>query len=71
MRAMDDLVRSGKVRYIGCNNLYSWQIVKMNAIAAAAGQATFVSGQFMYSPLRRDVVPSRCAETFNPKGQAA
>jgi len=55
MRALDDLVRSGKARYVGCSNLYSWQIVKMNAAASAAGLSTFVSGQYMYSLLRRDV----------------
>lgn len=54
MRALDDLVRAGKVRYVGCSNLYSWQIVKMNAAAAAAGFATFISGQYLYNLLRRD-----------------
>jgi aryl-alcohol dehydrogenase-like predicted oxidoreductase len=54
MRALDSLVQAGKVRYIGCSNLYSWQIVKMNSAAASAGLETFISGQYMYNLLRRD-----------------
>jgi aryl-alcohol dehydrogenase-like predicted oxidoreductase len=55
MRALDDLVRAGKVRYIGCSNLYAWQIVKANAVAERMGLERFISGQYMYSLLRRDV----------------
>jgi aryl-alcohol dehydrogenase-like predicted oxidoreductase len=54
MRALDNLVQAGKVRYIGCSNLFSWQIVKMNSAASAAGLETFISGQYMYNLLRRD-----------------
>ena len=55
MRAMDDLVRAGKVRYIGCSNFYGWQIVRANAAADAHGLARLISGQHMYNLLRRDV----------------
>ncbi|MCA9134736.1 MAG: aldo/keto reductase, partial [Planctomycetales bacterium] len=55
MRAMQDLVQSGKVRYIGCSNFHGWQIVKANALAAQAGWARFISGQHLYNLLRRDV----------------
>jgi len=55
MRAMDDLVRSGKVRYIGCSNFYGWQIVKANAAAQAGGLSRLISGQHLYNLLRRDV----------------
>ncbi len=55
MRAMDDLVRAGKVRYIGCSNFYGWQIVKANAAADARGLTRLISGQHMYNLLRRDV----------------
>ena len=55
MRAMDDLVRSGKVRYIGCSNFYGWQIVKANAAADARGLTRLISGQHLYNLLRRDV----------------
>jgi aryl-alcohol dehydrogenase-like predicted oxidoreductase len=37
MRAIDDLVSSGKVRYVGCSNYYGWQIVKANAISQQFG----------------------------------
>lgn len=55
MRAMDDLVRSGKIRYIGCSNYYAWQIVKLNAIASKSGWSRLISGQHMYNLLRRDI----------------
>ena len=55
MRAMDDLVCAGKVRYIGCSNFFGWQIVKANAAAEARGQTRLISGQHLYNLLRRDV----------------
>jgi aryl-alcohol dehydrogenase-like predicted oxidoreductase len=55
MRALDDLVRSGKVRYIGCSNLYAWEIVKANAAAVQGGLERFISAQHLYNLVRRDV----------------
>ena len=55
MRALDDMVRQGKVRYIGCSNYYAWQIVKANAIAERLGLERFVSGQHLYNLVRRDI----------------
>ena len=55
LRALDDAVRSGKVRYLGCSNYYAWQIVKANAIAEAAHLTRFISGQHMYNLIRRDI----------------
>ncbi|WP_045117351.1 aldo/keto reductase [Plesiocystis pacifica] len=55
MRALDDLVRSGKVRYIGCSNLAAWQVITANGIAKAAGGAPFVSLQAYYSLVGRDL----------------
>lgn len=55
MRALDDLVRNGKVRYIGCSNYFAWQIVKANGIADRFNYERFVSGQHMYNLLRRDI----------------
>lgn len=54
MKALDDLVRSGKVRYIGCSNFHGWQIAKANGISDRLGLYRFVSGQYMYNLLRRD-----------------
>ena len=55
MRALDDLVRQGKVRYIGCSNYYGWQIVKANALAERLGLERFISGQHLYNIVRRDI----------------
>lgn len=55
MRAMDDLVRQGKVRYIGCSNLFAWQIVKANGAAERMGLERLVSGQYLYNLIIRDV----------------
>ncbi len=55
MRALDDLVAAGKVRYIGCSNLAAWQIVKANAIAAGLNGAQFCSLQAYYSLVGREL----------------
>ncbi|WP_052951784.1 aldo/keto reductase [Devosia soli] len=55
LRAADDLVRSGKVRYIGCSNFYGWQIAKANTLADAKGYERLVSGQHLYNLIRRDI----------------
>ena len=55
MKALDDLVRKGMVRYVGCSNLHGWQIVKANAVSDRLGYERFCSGQHMYNLLRRDV----------------
>ncbi len=55
MSALNDLVTSGKVRYIGCSNLYAWQLVKANAVAQQRNYAPFVSGQYLYNLIRRDI----------------
>lgn len=55
MKALDDLVRQGKARYIGCSNLYAWQIMKANGVAERLGLERFVSGQYLYNLVVRDV----------------
>jgi aryl-alcohol dehydrogenase-like predicted oxidoreductase len=52
--ALDDAVRQGKVRYIGCSNLAAWQISKALGISALHGQARFVADQTHYSLVSRD-----------------
>jgi len=49
LRALDDLVRSGKVRYVGCSNLPSWQVVEAAWTARTMGLNAFVSCQDEYS----------------------
>jgi aryl-alcohol dehydrogenase-like predicted oxidoreductase len=56
LRALDDLVRQGKVRYIGCSNFPSWQVVEAQWTARANGLHAFVSCQDEYSMLVRDTV---------------
>jgi aryl-alcohol dehydrogenase-like predicted oxidoreductase len=56
LRALDDLVRQGKVRYIGCSNFPAWQVVDAQWTANANGLNAFVSCQDEYSLLVRDVV---------------
>jgi aryl-alcohol dehydrogenase-like predicted oxidoreductase len=55
MRALEDLVRSGKVRYVGCSNFKAWQVVEAQWTARAAGVSGFVSCQDEYSLLVRDL----------------
>ena len=61
MKALHDLVQSGKVRYIGASNLKTWQLAEMTSIAERNGWTTFVSIQVEHSLLYRNevrVVPS-------------
>lgn len=55
LRALDDVVRSGKVRYVGCSNLAAWQLAKANGIAAHQGWARFESLQAHYTIATRDL----------------
>lgn len=55
MQALDDLVRGGKVRYLGCSNLAAWQVVKANGIAKQSGGTPFRSLQAYYSLLAREL----------------
>jgi aryl-alcohol dehydrogenase-like predicted oxidoreductase len=54
-RALDDLVRSGKVRYIGYCNLSAWQAMKALSYADAHHLVKFVSAQVYYSIAGRDI----------------
>ncbi len=60
--ALDDLVRSGKVRYVGCSNFAGWQVMKALGIADVKGLPRFVSQQVYLSLQERsaeyEIVPS-------------
>jgi aryl-alcohol dehydrogenase-like predicted oxidoreductase len=62
LRTLDDLVRAGKVRYIGCSNLPAWQVVEAQWTARELGLNAFVSCQDEYSLLvrgpDRDLLPA-------------
>ncbi|XVV09601.1 aldo/keto reductase [Actinoplanes sp. CA-131856] len=55
LTALDDLVRSGKVRYIGCSNYAAWQMMKALAISDARHLERFASTQVYYSLQNRDI----------------
>ena len=59
--ALNDLVRVGKVRYIGCSNLTAWQLMKALGISREHGLAEFISTQSYYSiagrELEREMIP--------------
>jgi aryl-alcohol dehydrogenase-like predicted oxidoreductase len=54
LRALDDLIRQGKVRQIGCSNLAAWQIMEAQWTARYLGLNAFVSCQDEYSLLMRE-----------------
>ena len=54
MRALDDLIRSGKVRYIGASAMYAWQFQQANFVAQQNGWTQFVSMQNHYNLLYRE-----------------
>jgi aryl-alcohol dehydrogenase-like predicted oxidoreductase len=62
LTALDDLVRSGKVRYLGNSNFAGWQIADADWTARAAALTPFISAQNRYSLLQRaaetEVVPA-------------
>ena len=55
LRALDDLVRSGKVRYVGASNFAAWQLAEANALAELRGWTAFVSIQNHYHMLEREL----------------
>ncbi|MBQ1040477.1 aldo/keto reductase [Micromonospora sp. C81] len=55
LAALDDLVRDGKVRYLGNSNFAGWQIADADWVASSNGRARFISAQNHYSLLERSV----------------
>jgi aryl-alcohol dehydrogenase-like predicted oxidoreductase len=55
LRALDDLVTSGKVRYIGCSNFFAWQLMKSLACSDANRYVRFISIQPQYSLVSREM----------------
>jgi aryl-alcohol dehydrogenase-like predicted oxidoreductase len=54
LRALDDLVRAGKVRYVGCSNFSGWHLAKSLGISQHEGLVRYCSQQIYYSLLHRD-----------------
>lgn len=67
LRALDDLIRAGKVRYVGCSNLPAWRVVEGQLTAKAINVHPFISIQDEYSlvvrGLEKDLQPM--AKAFN------
>lgn len=57
LRALDDLIGAGKVRYAGASNYASWQLAHANLLAEVRGWTPFVALQNHYNMLQRDVEP--------------
>jgi len=66
LRALDDLVRQGKVRYIGCSNWQAWKLAKALTVSEFRGWARFDTLQAYYSiagrDLEREIIPLLQAE---------
>jgi aryl-alcohol dehydrogenase-like predicted oxidoreductase len=55
LRALDDLVRQGKVRYVGCSSFSGWQLMKALAISEKKGWERFAALQASYSLVAREL----------------
>jgi aryl-alcohol dehydrogenase-like predicted oxidoreductase len=66
MRGLEDVVRSGKVRYIGVSNHPAWMMMKANSYADKMGWGKFVASQNYYSiagrDIEREIVPMAISE---------
>ncbi|MGA2041839.1 MAG: aldo/keto reductase [Roseiarcus sp.] len=54
LSALDDLVRAGKIRYVGVSNFSGWQLMKSLAVAERYGYPRYVANQTYYSLVGRD-----------------
>ena len=72
LRALDDLVKAGKVRFIGCSNLSAAQIEEAQSVAARHGLSSFVTCQDEYNLLDRAIEKDRLAvmEKARPRSAA-
>jgi len=55
LRGLDDLIRLGKVRYLGCSNFAAWQLAQANLLAEFKGWTKFVALQSEYHLFEREV----------------
>lgn len=68
MRGLEDVVRMGKVRYIGISNHAAWRVVKANSYADKMGWSKFVASQNYYSiagrDIEREIIPMALSENI-------
>ncbi len=55
IRALDDLIRSGKVRYVGISNFKAWQLMKAQGLTQQLNANAFIAAQYQYSLVKRDM----------------
>jgi aryl-alcohol dehydrogenase-like predicted oxidoreductase len=55
LRALEDMVKAGKVRYIGCSNYTGWQVVEAAWVAKSEHLTPFISAQNQYNLLERNI----------------
>jgi aryl-alcohol dehydrogenase-like predicted oxidoreductase len=64
LRCLEDLIRDGKIRYIGCSDLPAWQLADAHFVAKQLGVNAFISAQYEYSLLERtadaEILPAMC-----------
>jgi aryl-alcohol dehydrogenase-like predicted oxidoreductase len=69
MRALEDVVRAGKVRYLGVSNHPAWMVMKANSLAGNMGWSKFVASQNFYSiasrDIEREIVPMALSENIS------
>ena len=69
MRGLEDVIRSGKVRYLGVSNHPAWMVMKANSFAGNLGWSKFVASQNFYSiasrDIEREIVPMALSENIS------
>jgi aryl-alcohol dehydrogenase-like predicted oxidoreductase len=55
LRTLDDLVRDGKIRYIGVSNFTAWQVMKALSVSEQRNFVRYVAGQYQHSLVMRDI----------------
>ena len=67
LQAMNDLVRAGKVRFIGCSNFSAWELCEALWISKVAGLDSFVSVEPRYNLMERSIEEelAPCCQTYN------
>jgi aryl-alcohol dehydrogenase-like predicted oxidoreductase len=55
LRTLEDVVRAGKVRYLGLSNFKAWQAMKAICLSQIRDMSPFVAAQYQYSLVKRDI----------------
>ena len=68
LSALDDLTRSGKIRYIGCSNFSGWHLMKSLSVSERYGWSRYVANQAYYSLASREFRVGALAAGARPEG---